>query len=148
MKTRKQGTKAPDSICEPEEPRGPRQKKIGGGTLPQVWAPAFLDQADGRHGLVKAVRERIAEIEQDTGADSIQKRLLASRAGFLSAVLESVEVKMLESGEFRAALVATYTQMTNALLGLLRHLGLEKRTKEATLAEYIQRKDKKGKAGT
>jgi hypothetical protein len=79
----------------------------------------------------------VEELKEDSGADSIQKRILCERAGFLMILLETQEVNALEKGQIE---IGPYVQGINALVGLLRHLGLKRVTKSASLSQYIEQK--------
>ena len=75
-------------------------------------------------------------LKQDIQADSYQKDLLCQRAIFISVQLETMELLAAEKGNFNAGV---YTQMVNALLGLLKSLGLERRAKTVVnLKTYIK----------
>lgn len=135
--TRRRGERAPDSICEPQPEKGPRQEKTG-SKLPAVWEPRFLDRADSRFSAVRLVRQRIELLEADAGADSEQKRLLCSRAAFIATVLETEECRCLENGQ---PPTGSYFQMTNCLIGLLRAIGLERHARDAgDLRSYLAEK--------
>jgi len=139
-KLRKRGKgfdQAPDSLVEPMPEKGPRTERIPEGKLPVCWSPRFLEQADGRFGLVKAVRERVERIKQDSGAESIQQELICSRIGFLSLLLETQETRALEDGKLPESM-GTYLQAVNCLVGLLRVLGMEKHVRDAgDLRSYL-----------
>jgi len=132
--------KAPDFIGESAPEPGPRTQKLA-NKLPMVWEPRFLDKADSRYLLVQLVRKRVKELEQESGADSLQKRLLCSRAAFICCLLESMEVKACETGRFEE--LGAYAQSVNVLIGLFRHIGLERHTKSASLSEYLKTKEPK-----
>jgi hypothetical protein len=135
--------KAPDHLCEPESPRGPRTRTIPKGRLPQVWEPRALDNADGRCSIIKVLRAKVEKLKTDTGADSYQKELLCERAGFVVAILETLETRAMEDGVLDAG---GYVQGVNSLMGLLKTLGLENRpiANATSLSDYIEAK--KGKA--
>jgi hypothetical protein len=134
--------KAPASICEPEAPRGTRTKKVPGGKLPAVWTPRTLEEADGRFGVIKTLKANVERLRIDSGADSYQKELLCDRAGFLIALLETQEVNAIERGHLDAG---SYVQAINALVGILRHLGLKRVTKRASLSQYIEQREREAR---
>ena len=112
--------------------------------VPATFQPQFIDRLDHRNAMVRALEARKKQLMSDTGADSYQKRLLVERAIFLSIILETSEATALETGEFD---VGKYVQGCNALLGLLKHLGLERHQRQAelSLAEYTAKARKKSK---
>jgi hypothetical protein len=89
---------------------------------------------------VKEVRSRLRTLIEDSGADSFQKRLLAERAVFLSIKLQSMEIDAVEGREFE---MGKYNQGVNALVGLLRSLGLERAMKrpDTDLRSYVDSQD-------
>lgn len=132
---------APLELCQPDEPRSPRSQKSG-GTLPQVWRPRCVDNADGRFHSIKRLKARLAKLKKDCGCNSTQKRLLCERAVFLSSMLETIEVKALTEGLLDGGL---YAQTCNALLGLLRALGLNNQAitdvQARSLGEYVKARE-------
>jgi hypothetical protein len=133
----KHRTKAPEYLCENESPRGNRTEKIPKGSLPQVWEPKALSNADGRWTVIKVLKEKIERLKNDVGCDSFQKEMLCERAGFLTAILETMETNAIEKGQLDAG---CYTQSLNALVGILRQLGMKKITKKCSLNEYVKTK--------
>lgn len=116
-----------------------RQKKTN--TLPARFKPHFLEDADGRIATVKELRRRIELLKTDTASDSYQKDILCERAVFIACQLETQERAAIEGGEFHAG---TYTQMVNALVGLLRSLGLRRQAKEVeSLESYAAKKSRR-----
>ncbi|QDS91882.1 hypothetical protein FF011L_06180 [Roseimaritima multifibrata] len=112
--------------------RPERLKEIA---VPATFVPRFWEMIDGRTGIAKEVRHRYQTLADDTGADSYQKELLCQRAVFMSVQLETMECTAAETGAFDHGV---YTQMSNALLGLLRTLGLERVIKDTTdLQTYL-----------
>ncbi|MBL7644652.1 MAG: hypothetical protein JNK74_00545 [Candidatus Hydrogenedentes bacterium] len=110
-------------------------------TLPERFEPRFWETTDQRQGVVKEIRRRLEALRDDAGVDRVQKEMLVRRAIFISIQLETMEVQSVEGGEFQAGV---YTQMTNALSGLLSKLGLEQQTtkKVVNLHEYVNGGDK------
>ena len=104
--------------------------------LPNRFVPHFWAEIDPRLLVSKEVRRRYQLLLADTGADSYQKDLLCQRAVFMSVQLETMESVAARTGKFDAGV---YTQMTNALMGLLKSLGLERKVKDATdLDAYLR----------
>lgn len=106
-------------------------------TLPATFRPAFWSEADNRLATVREIRRRVDELKSDTGAASAQKRTLCERAVFLALQLETQERQAVEEGKFD---LGVYTQGVNALVGVLKSLGLEKVAKpvDGTLASYVK----------
>jgi len=66
----------------------------------------------------------------------MQREMLCQQAVFISVCLETMQHEAVATGEFDAGV---YTQMSNALLGLLKTLGLERHVKKAGgLRDYIR----------
>lgn len=105
-------------------------------TLPDQFVVKFWDAADKRQVVVKEIIRRYELLKADCGADSYQKDLLCQRAVFMAVQLESMEITAVQDGIFSDGV---YTQMSNALLGLLKTLGLEKKISDVVnLNEYVQ----------
>ncbi len=115
----------------------PRWKRVKEKELsiPTRFVPQFWDNVDGRCAIVKEIRRRYEELKRDTGADSFQKDLLVQRTVFVALQLETMETKAAETGEFDPGV---YTQMVNAMSGLLSKLGLERKAKHVpNLKSYV-----------
>ena len=63
---------------------------------------------------------------EDAGIDSVQKEIIAARACFLAAYLESLETEAIEGKQID---FGTYTHCVNSLRGVLKQLGFEKKLK-------------------
>lgn len=104
--------------------------------IPKTFIPRFWNDIDGRYGIAKEIRHRYETLQADTGADSYQRQMLCQRAVFMSVQLETMECEAAEGGRYD---IGVYTQMTNALLGLLRTLGLDRKLKDtADLQTYLE----------
>jgi len=109
--------------------------------LPSRFEPQFWAEADGRLAVTQEIKRRIKRLKEDSGADSYQKNLLCEKAVFLAIVLETMERNAAEGTEELD--FGRYTQGLNALVGLLRTLGLERRIKEVVnLSDYKKQKAK------
>jgi hypothetical protein len=95
-------------------------------TLRNRFVPAFWSEADGRSTIVREIRRRVDVLVADCGADSEQKRCLCQRAVFIALQLETMERTATEKGRLD---LGVYTQASNALLGLLKALGLDRKAK-------------------
>lgn len=105
--------------------------------LPKTFEPKFWERMDGRVSVAKEIRRRLETLRADAGADaSMQRDLLCQRAVFLAVLLESQECEALESGTLDTG---GYVQACNALQGLLKALGLDKKVKQtADLRTYLE----------
>jgi hypothetical protein len=111
-------------------------RSSNGGTLPVRFVPKFWTDADRRVALVREIESRVERMKADANADSYQKEVLAERAVFIVSLLETAERDAIEG--VKALDTGSYVQSVNALIGLLRALGLERRVKALGLAEYVQ----------
>jgi len=104
--------------------------------LATTFKPRFWDELDGRRPVTREINRRYEVLRQDTGAESMQREMLCQQAVFISVCLETMQHEAVATGEFDAGV---YTQMSNALLGLLKTLGLERHVKKAGgLRDYIR----------
>jgi hypothetical protein len=110
-------------------------------TIPERFVPRFWDDSDRRCAVVRIIKKRYERLKEDAGgAESFQRDLLVQRAAFLSIILETHEVK---AAEGEGLDLGQYTQAANALSGLLKSLGLDKRIKSVTdLQTYLGQKKK------
>ena len=116
--------------------RQARAKRTKDVAIPKTFTPRFWTDIDGRYGIAKEIRHRYETLREDTGSDSYQRELLCQRAVFMSVQLETMECEAAEGGRYD---VGVYTQMTNALLGLLRTLGLDRKMKDTgDLQSYLE----------
>jgi len=110
-------------------------------TLPERFVPRFWDECDGRIAVVKEIRRRVDLLKTDTASDSYQKDILCERAVFVCCQLETQERAAIETGKFDAG---RYTQMVNALVGLLRSLGLERKARKLDdLQSYVAKQSRR-----
>ena len=109
--------------------------------LPVRFDVHFLEQCDARKRAVKLMKKRYLTLKEHTGADCIQKDILARRATFLSLLLESMEIEAMSGDPIN---MGSYTIMANTLTGLLRALGISKQMKNVTdLKTYLAEKEAK-----
>ena len=110
-------------------------------TMPARWKPKFLNKMDSRLSLVQQIRRIQNDLAEETGATSIIKRALVDRFTFLLTMLQTMEVEALEEGRLDAAAVGRWTQATNALTGIAKQLGLEKKAhRVGSLRTYVETK--------
>lgn len=98
-------------------------------TLPARFEPKFWESADGRSAIVRAVRQRVVDLQADCAADSFQKRLLCERTAFVALRLETLERDAVDG---KSVDFGSYLQGVNTLIGLLRILGLERQARQVT----------------
>jgi hypothetical protein len=116
--------------------------------VPEKFVPGWLDQLDGRLAVAKDVRARFELLTEDLGGLdtlSYQRRSLVERAVWLEFWLAQQERVLAQGGDFA---VGVWTQGCNALLGLYRHLGIERKAKNAeTLHSYMARRAAEEQSG-
>ena len=116
-----------------------KSRKKPSKSIPARFEPKFWTQADSRLAIVRQIRERYEILKAHAGADSVQRDILCQRATFLTVLLETAEREAIESGKLDAG---SYTQSVNALLGLLRALGLQKSRQHVTnLKAYVAERE-------
>ena len=107
-------------------------------TMPTEFTPRFLEHMDGRTVAARTLRQRLAEIHADLGGEaslSYAQRSLCRRAVWLESWIETQEAKAAEGADVD---IGRQTQALNALLGLWRTLGLERRQRDVpSLHEYL-----------
>src|SRR6266545_174343 len=105
-----------------------RQQKRLGLALSKQFKPHFWSDADSRIAVVRTIRKRVELMKSHAGGnESYQREILCERAVFVAILLETAETKAAEGEPLD---LAAYVQGVNALTGLLRALGLEKRMKQ------------------
>ena len=109
--------------------------------LPQRYAADWIEKLDGRTTLAKVVQSRLAELQADLGglhSLSYQERSLTRRAVWLEALIESREAALARGEEIEEG---AHVQSVNALMGVWKALGLQRRAKDVTdLQAYLRSK--------
>ncbi len=108
--------------------------------VPDTYTPNFLSTLDGRARVAKELRSRLIALQNDIGGEanlSYQQRSICERIVHIEALIQSMEHGMAEGREVP---LGNYIQGLNTLVGLFKTIGLERRTKELSLAEYLQSK--------
>lgn len=98
--------------------------------LPQRYEPGFLQKLDRRRDLTQRLLATFGEIVDDAGGEDAQTRLrlsLCERFVFLEEVIRRWEAEIVTSPAKNEQLVSRWVQATNSLVGLARHIGLERR---------------------
>ncbi len=105
--------------------------------LPTTFEPLFWASCDRRITAVREIQKRYEQLKEDTGVDNTQRELLCQRAAFIAIRLETMEVEAVQEGRFDPGV---YSNLNNTLLGLLKALGLEKKSQARTvdLKAYVK----------
>ena len=112
-----------------------RQPKPEVNQVPVTFEPKFWLKVDQRSVAAREIRRRFNKLKRDAKVNSAQKELLAERAVFLAVLLESQEVDAAKTGKIEQG---RYVQGVNALIGILKALGLEKQIdKVINLKTYV-----------
>jgi uncharacterized protein (DUF2235 family) len=116
-------------------------------TVPNKFQQNFLATMDHRHSLVKALRTAYSELTDDMGGieslSHVQKSL-AMRFIWLEAHLAGIEKAMACADKEEATrLAGSWVQSMNALSGIAKLVGIERRARKiASLASYVESKSK------
>ena len=98
--------------------------------LPAKFRLGFLQSLDNRTALAAALRQNYEAIVADIGGlDDIAhtKRALIERFVYLEGVCQSLESELLQEDANRAEILGRWVQAVNALIGLSKTIGLERR---------------------
>lgn len=95
-----------------------------------------INEGDGRYHVVKLMRERVAKLIEDCGAqDTLAKELLCGRAIYIASYLESQEMDAIEGKDMEWK---TYLAAVRSLADVLNKLGLDKAARGAkNLETYL-----------
>lgn len=122
------------------EPKGKRYRHKA-TELPGKFTAGFLTSMDGRFAEVKGLRARLDGLITDLGGVeclSRQEIILAERATFLQALLETREATFMRAGQLD---LTAYIAGVNALASVLRTLGIQRRVKDVpNLQDYLRQK--------
>ena len=109
--------------------------------IPAQFSEDWLSKLDGRTRIARAVRDRLGELYADLGGEdslSYQERSLCKRIVWLEALIETQELALARGEEVEQGRL---TQSINALVGLLKTVGLDRRTREVPdLQSYLKRR--------
>lgn len=110
--------------------------------LPSRYSSDWLCRLDGRTKLAQAARMRLEDLHANLGgrdALSYQERSLCKRIVWLEAQIEQREAALARGEEIDEG---RHTQSVNALVGLLKAIGLERRQRDVpTLSEYLANRE-------
>lgn len=107
------------------------------GEIPTKFSEGWIDSLDRRTSIAKAVNERMTMLTSDLGGMdmlSYQQRSLCKRAIWLEALIEQQEADLAKGKEVDQGRL---TQAINTFMGLLKTLGLERKSKDVTLSDLI-----------
>ena len=111
--------------------------------IPDRYSADWLDKLDGRTAIARVIRDRLVDLQTDLGGVeslSYQQRSLAKRAIWMEAVIEQQELALARGDEVDQGKL---TQAVNSLIGLFRHLGLERKAQDVPdLTKWIQERSK------
>lgn len=97
----------------------------------------FFERLDGRTRAVREYRRRLAALMADAGGEaamSYQQRALAKRAIHLEARIEALDAA---TARGEAVEAGTYGLLVNGLHGLLKSLGLPRKTKPVSIEDFL-----------
>lgn len=103
-------------------------------TIPDTFSPEFWEDQDSRLHVARTIKRMVNRLIADAGVDSYQREIIAQRVVFLTLQLETAEIEAARSGRFD---LGCYTQGVNALLGLPKALGLDKKARKVGLRDYL-----------
>lgn len=110
--------------------------------LPPRYSSDWLHRIDGRTKLAQAARMRLDDLHSNLGgrdALSYQERSLCKRIVWLEAQIEQREAALARGEEIDEG---RHTQSVNALVGLLKTIGLQRRQRDVpTLSEYLANRE-------
>ncbi|WOJ95766.1 hypothetical protein R0137_10985 [Congregibacter brevis] len=108
---------------------------------PQQFRPNWIESLDGRLELTRWLKSRRQEMLADLGGVdnlSYAKRSLVDRALLLQFKLEQLELAMLRGEDVP---LGSWGNLLNVYSGLLSKLGLDRQTRDISLAEYVSEGD-------
>lgn len=110
--------------------------------IPATFSSDWIDHLDGRTKLARVVRQRLSSLHSDLGgrdALSYQQRSLCRRAVWLEALIERREVALANGREIDEG---AHTQSINALMGVWKALGLQRKAREVPdLHDYLRNRE-------
>jgi hypothetical protein len=109
--------------------------------IPASYTGDWIQKLDGRTAIAKAIQDRLATLEDDLGGrDSLsyQQHSLCKRIVWLEALIESREAALARGDEISEG---AHTQQINALVGLLKTVGLDRKARDVPdLQTYLRNK--------
>lgn len=112
-------------------------------SVPDQYAPSWLETLDGRTAVAQEMRRRFAEVASDLGGHeglSYLKRSLLSRYLWAEYWIQTQERAIADGDEID---MGKYTQAVNSAVGLANKLGLDRVARDApNLADYLAAKER------
>lgn len=106
--------------------------------LPQdTYKTDWLQSLDGRTAIAQELRQRQNSLCNDLGGIaslSYQQRALIDRAIFLEYHLQQQELKLATGADFDSG---QWVQAANSLSGIFSKLGLQRKSKDVSLSQYV-----------
>lgn len=99
-------------------------------SLPEKYEPGVLLKLDGRTSIFKRLKATYREIVRDLGGEESLSRVqltLIERYSFLTGLLSEYEAEIARDPRSSKDLVGSYTNTSNAALGLAKSLGLKRK---------------------
>lgn len=106
--------------------------------LPEKFQAGFLNALDGRTELARALRDNYKAIVEDIGGVAEVghvKSALVERFVWLEATLQTIEQDMATGAIDRSEAVSRWIQAVNALTGLAKVLGVDRRSDKPWMLE-------------
>jgi hypothetical protein len=111
-------------------------------SLPAKYKAGFLREMDLRTELAQRLNDAYTEIIDDLGGGNALthvKSAMVERFVFLESVVQGLEAQIANKPQEADALMGRWVQSVNALIGLAKTVGLERRLRKATdLRAYIE----------
>ena|SRR6266576_3732540 len=111
-------------------------------SIGESYTPGFLTKLDQRTELCRMLRERFDSIASDLGGVDQLSRIKSSlleRFLWLEAVLGKIETTLglLEDPKTASALLGTWIQACNSLMGIAKVLGVERQAHMMDVKTYV-----------
>jgi hypothetical protein len=124
----------------PETRRKPQRGDMRYGKSAQANGTVIIPGVDGRSGWVRRAKELISEHTQDLGGvDNISaaEKSIIRRSATISVELERLEKKFALTNEANTDEVEAYARIAANLRRLLEAVGLQRRSRDVTLEQYL-----------
>lgn len=111
--------------------------------LPASYSTGFLKEMDRRTELYRSLQHSYDEVLADAGGIeniAATKRALIERFVFLQALLQTYEQKISSDPKVSQDFIGKWIHASNALIGLARMIGMERRTSQLCIDAYLESK--------
>lgn len=109
--------------------------------MPTEFTPRFLEHLDGRTVAARTMRHRLVELHNDLGGEaalSYQQKVICRRIIWLESWIETMEAHAAEGEDVD---IGKQVQALNSLIGCLKALGLERRSRDVPdLQTYLKQR--------